>query len=125
MSPLLHGSKTDAPHLVSLRPPAAMPGGEVELHGSGLQPKGEGALPQVTVGDIPMYLSLSRPGRTVIRIPEGAISGDVVLAVGDGRHTTASNALGLRVAVPMAENLHPVANPAVDADGTVYATVSG
>ena len=36
-----------------------------------------------------------------------------------------SNALGLRVAVPMAENLHPVANPAVDADGTVYATVSG
>jgi sugar lactone lactonase YvrE len=25
----------------------------------------------------------------------------------------------------MAENLHPVANPAVDADGTVYATVSG
>ena len=78
------------------------------------------------VGDTPAYLALSRAGRAVIRIPEGAISGDVVLALGDGpKLTSMSNALGLRVAVPMAESLHPVANPAVDADGTVYATVSG
>jgi sugar lactone lactonase YvrE len=79
-------------------------------------------LPRVTVGDLPVALGLSRPGRVVVRIPEGTISGEVVLARGDGE---VSNALGLRVAVPMAENLHPVANPAVDADGTVYATVSG
>src|SRR5580692_1644397 len=126
MSPLLHGSRADAPHLVSLSPPAAMPGGEVELRGSGLQPKNGDTLPQVTVGEIPMHLALSRMARTVIRIPEGTISGDVVLAVANGgRHLNASNPLGLRVAVPMAENLHPVANPAVDADGTVYATVSG
>ncbi|HEY4381042.1 MAG TPA: gluconolaconase [Acidobacteriaceae bacterium] len=126
MSPLLHGLKADAPHLESLSPPAAMPGGEVELRGSGLQAKSGDTLPLVSVGEIPMHLALSRPGRTVIRIPDGAISGDVVVAVADGaRHPSASNALGLRVAVPMAENLHPVANPAVDADGTVYATVSG
>jgi glucose/arabinose dehydrogenase len=49
----------------------------------------------------------------------------VVLAVDGARHAAASNPLELKVAVPMAENLHPVANPAVDADGTVYATVSG
>jgi hypothetical protein len=126
MSPLLHGLKADAPHLVSLSPPAAMPGGEVELRGTGLLAKSGDTLPQVTVGDIPMYLSLGRSGRTVIRIPEGAISGDVVLVLADGgRRGVASNALELRVAVPMAENLHPVANPAVDADGNVYATVSG
>src|ERR1019366_7589267 len=125
MSPLLHGSKADAPKLVRLEPPAAMPGGEVELSGTGLQARG-GALPSVMVGDTPASLALSRPGRAVIRIPEGAISGDVVLQVGDGAgHTGASNALDLRVAVPMAEGLHPVANPAVDADGNVYATVSG
>ena len=118
MSPLLHGSKSDGPRLVSLNPPAAMPGGEVELHGSGLQ---GGVLPRVTVGDTQVYLGLSRPKRAVIRIPEGAISGEVVVERGG----SASNALELRVAVPMAENLHPVANPAVDADGTVYATVSG
>ena len=102
-----------------------MPGGEVELSGSGLQARG-GALPSVMVGDTPAYLALSRPERTVIRIPEGTISGDVVLALGEGpKLASMSNALGLRVAVPMAENLHPVANPVVDADGTVYATVSG
>ncbi len=100
-----------------------MPGGEVELSGAGLQ--GAGALPVVMVGDVTAYLSLSRPGRVVIRIPEGTISGEVVLAADDARHGATSNPLELKVAVPMAENLHPVSNPAVDADGNVYATVSG
>jgi sugar lactone lactonase YvrE len=98
-----------------------MPGGEVELRGSGLQGAGAAMLPKVTVGDIQAYLGLSRPGRAVVRVPEGAISGEVSVEVGGA----ASNALHLSVAVPTAENLHPVANPAVDADGTVYATVSG
>jgi outer membrane protein assembly factor BamB len=145
MTALLHGLKAEAPRLVSLSPPAAMPGGEVELLGVGLQGAGvvvkaagrsgrapalpgggSLVLPRVTVGDTPVYLGLSRPRRVVIRIPEGTISGDVVVALGDGgRLGGASNALELRVAVPMAENLHPVANPAVDADGNVFATVSG
>jgi sugar lactone lactonase YvrE len=135
MSPLLQGARVDGPKLVSVMPGAAMPGGEVELRGSGLQvgarpvgvvsANGAGAgvaLPRVTVGDLPVGLGLSRPGRAVVRIPEGTISGEVVLARGDGG---VSNGLELKIAVPMAENLHPVANPAVDADGTVYATVSG
>ncbi len=97
-----------------------MPGGEVEVRGSGMMEKG--LLPRVTVGDIPVAISMSRPGRAVIRIPEGTISGEVVVENGEGG---ASNPLNLRVAVPMAENLHPVGNPAVDADGNVYATFSG
>jgi hypothetical protein len=119
MTPLLHAPKTDGPKLISLTPPAAMPGGEVELRGSGLQ-QGN-ALPQVSIGDVPAYLALSRPSRSIIRIPDGAISGDVILS----RAGSLSNPLDLRVAVPMAENLHPVANPAVDADGNVFATFSG
>jgi sugar lactone lactonase YvrE len=123
MSPSLRGAvtrspKTDAPHLESLAPPAAMTGGEVELRGSGLL---GAVLPRVTVDDAEAVLSLSRPGRAVLQVPEGTTSGAVVL-VRDGR---ASNALQLRVAVPMAAELHPVANPAVDSDGNVYATVSG
>jgi sugar lactone lactonase YvrE len=31
----------------------------------------------------------------------------------------------MRVAVPVAENLHPVANPAVDGEGNIYVTFSG
>ena len=36
-----------------------------------------------------------------------------------------SNPREVRVAVPIAENLHPVANPAIDAEGNIYVTFSG
>ncbi len=115
----------EEPRIESLRPPAAMPGGELEVIGVGLA-AGNGAVPRVMVGDTPAYLSLSRPKRAVVRVPEGAITGDLVISVSDAaKREHASNPLELRVAVPMAENLHPVANPAVDADGTVFATFSG
>jgi hypothetical protein len=104
-----------------------MPGGEVELRGSGLQGVQDDAtaahlLPTVTVGAAQVYISLSRSKRAVIQVPDGTISGPVMLQRADG---CASNAMDLRVAVPMAEGLHPVANPAVDAEGNVFATFSG
>jgi sugar lactone lactonase YvrE len=113
-------SEVSPPHLDRLTPIAAMPGGNIDIHGSHLEPLGH-HIPRATIGDIPTPVILSRPTRATIRIPEGAISGDLVLH----RSATGSNPLNLRIAVPMAENLHPVANPAVDADGNVYATVSG
>jgi len=57
----------------------------------------------------------------VARVPEGATSGPVVVAA-DGH---VSNAHTVKVAVPIAENLHPVTNPALDAQGNIYATFSG
>lgn len=121
MKPLLHGSKAAGPHLDALRPPAAMPGGEVELLGSALQDRTGHRLPVVRVGDARTHLTLSRPDRAVIRVLDTTISGEVELEAGGA----ASNKLALRIAVPMAEGLHPVANPAVDSDGTVYSTFSG
>jgi hypothetical protein len=109
-----------APHLDRVSPPAAMPGGEVEVHGAHLDPAAA-RVPHATLGDTPAPVILSRPTRAAIQIPDGAITGDLILH----RNGHASNPLHLRVAVPMAENLHPVANPAVDAEGNVYATVSG
>lgn len=119
---LLTSDKPDAPlpHLDSVAPTAAMPGGEVDVHGSHLEPL-NARVPHATIGDTPAPVVLSRVTRATIQIPEGAISGEIVLH----RNGYASNPLHLRVAVPMAENLHPVSNPAVDADGNVYATVSG
>jgi sugar lactone lactonase YvrE len=111
---------TPAPHLDRVTPIAAMPGGEIDVHGQHLDPQGA-HLPHATIGDISVPIVLSRPTRATIHIPEGTISGDLILH----RNATGSNPLNLRVAVPMAENLHPVANPAVDAEGNVYATVSG
>jgi sugar lactone lactonase YvrE len=119
---LLTHDKPDAPapHLDRVTPPAAMPGGEIDIHGTHLEPFAS-KVPHATLGDTPAPIILSRPTRTTVQIPEGSITGDLVLH----RNGHASNPLNVRVAVPMAENLHPVANPAVDADGNVYATVSG
>jgi sugar lactone lactonase YvrE len=127
MNPLLALLKHDKsdppssrPHLESVVPAAAMPGGEVEVSGANLGPHGS-VLPHATIGDTFAPITLSRPTRAIVRIPEGSIPGDLILH----HETDPSNPLPLRVAVPMAENLHPVANPAVDADGNVYTTVSG
>jgi sugar lactone lactonase YvrE len=114
--------RTDAtaPHLDRVTPLAAMPGGEIDVQGQHLDPV-RAHVPRATIGDISAPVILSRPTRATIRVPEGAITGNLVFR----RSAAESNPLNLRVAVPMAENLHPVANPAVDADGNVYATVSG
>ncbi len=93
-----------------------MPGGEITLQGTGLGP-GLAA----EIGDVPALVSLARSTSAIIRIPEGVLPGELVVAGGG----SVSNPLHLNVAVAMAENLHPVANPAVDAEGNVYTTLSG
>jgi outer membrane protein assembly factor BamB len=110
----------NAPHLESLTPTAAMPGGVVDVRGAALGAV-EGELPVPTIGDIPAQIALSSSTRLSVRIPEGSISGDLIVRM----HDHASNGLPLRVAVPLADNLHPIGNPAVDADGNLYATFSG
>lgn len=114
------GSFAETPHLESVTPLAALPNGEFEVAGKDLGVR-EGQLPSVTIGDVPARLALARDSRLLVRVPEGTITGDLVVRA----HGATSNPLPVRVAVPMAENLHPVANPAVDADGNVYATLSG
>lgn len=110
-----------APHLSHLTPLAAMPGGEIDVFGDHLSDPASAILPRASISDLDAALTFSRPTRARLRVPEGAISGDLVV-----RHQDVpSNALHLRVAVPMADNLNPIANPAVDADGTIFATFSG
>jgi hypothetical protein len=113
----------EAPHIDRIYPQAAMPHGEVMLHGRNLGPYGTQSdqVPKVTIGDTPAATTFSRPAQAILRVPEGSISGDLVIH----RNGHTSNSQHLSVAVPMAENLHPVANPAVDADGNVFATLSG
>jgi sugar lactone lactonase YvrE len=116
----LFRNSESAPRLHHLSPPAALPGGTIDLHGTHLDPAGP-RIPHATIGDTFAPVTLSRPTRATVQVPEGSISGDLILH----RNGDTTNALHLRVAVPMAENLHPVANPAVDATGQVFATLSG
>jgi sugar lactone lactonase YvrE len=57
----------------------------------------------------------------VARVPEGASSGPIVV----GANGSSSNPHLVKVAVPIADNLHPVANPAIDREGNLYVTFSG
>ncbi len=78
-------------------------------------------LPQAFFGEIPAHLDLARPTRAIIRVPAGAISSDLSFR----RDGLASNPLHANIGVPMVEDLHVISNPAVDADGNLFAMVSG
>jgi hypothetical protein len=121
-----------APKLISLNPAAAMPGGLVEVRGEMLGPDEHG-LPEVHIGDVAAPLTLCRAERVAVQVPQGCVSGEVRLNRGSkfsadphADHSEShSNGLPLQVAVPLAENLHPITNPAIDPDGNIYVTFSG
>jgi sugar lactone lactonase YvrE len=77
--------------------------------------------PRVQFGDIEGGIVISSDSFLVARVPEGASSGSVVVSTDENT----SNAHPIKVAVPVAENLHPVTSPGVDAQGNIYATFSG
>jgi len=127
--PLLHSLRGQQPQLHALSPHAAIPGGSFEVVGSHLlQMTNDGPqMPLAFFGDTPASLDLARPTRAIVRVPEGAISSELVLRYQGtgGVHGVHSNGLHVSIGVPMAEDLHLVSNPAVDAVGNLFAMVSG
>src|SRR6202042_3792245 len=57
----------------------------------------------------------------IVKVPEGASAGEVVVGRGDQTSEIWSCDIGISIA----ENLHPVTSPAVDGLGNIYATFSG
>jgi hypothetical protein len=114
------GPATDKPLIERVTPPAAIPGGEISISGRGLTQNGRGR-PQVWFGDRPGSLLLSSPNRLVVRVPEGVSSGNVTVHTG----VAVSAPVAVAVGVTIADNLHPVANPAIDAAGNTFTTFSG
>ena len=108
------------PHIESVSPALALAGGEIRITGSGLRPQ-QLLRPQVQFGEVEGGVVVSSNSFLVARVPEGATSGPVVVAA-DGQ---ISNPQSVKVAVPIAENLHPVTSPALDAEGNIYVTFSG
>jgi sugar lactone lactonase YvrE len=108
------------PRIEAVAPSLALAGGEIRITGSGLRPQ-ELRRPKVQFGEVEASLVVSSDAFLVARVPEGATSGPVVVAT-DGH---VSNPQTVKVAEPIAENLHPVTNPALDAEGNIYVTFSG
>jgi hypothetical protein len=108
------------PHIEAIAPECALPGGEVRIVGKGLRPP-ELRRPSVRFGELEASVLISSDEFVVARVPEGAASGPVVV----GANGNLSNAHSMKVAVPVADNLHPVTNPAIDREGNLFVTFSG
>jgi sugar lactone lactonase YvrE len=108
------------PRIEAVIPPAALPGGEVRILGAGLRPS-EMKRPAVQFAGTEGTVLISSDDFMVARVPEGAASGDVVV-IANG---STSNPHQIRIAAPVAENLHPVTNPALDQEGNIFVTFSG
>jgi sugar lactone lactonase YvrE len=108
------------PHIEAVLPNAALPGGEVRIIGHALRPV-DLRRPQVKFGDVEGAVVISSDEFLVARVPPGASSGPVVVST----NGHSSNPHQVQVAASIAENLHPVTSPAVDAEGNIYATFSG
>ena len=111
---------TTAPKIESVKPAAALPGGEVLIKGSGFGTRNH-TRPRVQFGPAEGSLVLAAETSLIARVPEGAAGGVVRVRMGSIESAPFPIALGVQVA----DNLHPVANPAVDAEGNVYVTFSG
>jgi sugar lactone lactonase YvrE len=114
------GSPKGKPLIEQVVPRAAISGGEISIQGSGFTENGR-SRPTVRFGDRLGNLLVSSPTRLVVRVPEGVVSGD--LTVDTGR--AVSDPAAVAVGVTIADNLHPVTNPAVDAAGNIFTTFSG
>ncbi len=108
------------PRIDAVVPTAALPGGEVRIIGAGLKPP-ELRRPRVQFGEVEGSIVISSDDFMIARVPDEATAGPVIVAT-DGQ---VSNSADVHIAVPIAENLHPVANPAIDHEGNIYATFSG
>ncbi len=101
-------------------PGAAIPGGEVQIHGSGFEARNN-TRPQVRFGEAEGSLLVCSENFLIARVPDGASGGTVRVATARGESKPHPIALGTQIA----DNLHPVANPVVDAEGNIYVTFSG
>jgi len=111
---------SDKPKIDRVTPAAAIAGGEVTLQGRGFADHGQRP-PVVKFGEREAAVVVAADDFVVAQVPEGADGGSVHLATRAGE----TSPVPIEIGVPLADNLHPVANPAVDAHGNVYVTFSG
>jgi hypothetical protein len=114
----LRKSSDSRPQILEVSPVAAIPGGEFQIRGKNFAGAGR---PSVTIGETPASLVVGSDSYLIVRVPEGTPDGEMVV----GQNGNASAPHALHVGVQIADGLHPIANPAVDRSGNIYATFSG
>ncbi len=107
------------PVIDTLSPPAAIAGGDFEILGSHLSSGDRQSI--VRFGDVPARIVIGGERRIVVRVPEEAVDGSLTVESLGESSEIVTCALGS----PVADDLHPVASPAVDDEGNIYTTQSG
>jgi sugar lactone lactonase YvrE len=108
------------PRIERIAPTAAIPGGEVTIHGSGFASRNH-ARARVQFGDAEGSVLIAAENHLIAAVPEAPSDGRVRVVTSRGESAPFLIQLGVQIA----DNLHPVANPAVDAQGNIYVTYSG
>ncbi len=106
--------------LHSVMPQAGMSGGQVALSCAGLDPQAL-ATCRIVFGTSPTRPVLTTATLLLGRVAEGADLNSVHIVQGERQ----SNTVPFTGATGLADNLHPVASPALDVQGNIYTTISG
>src|SRR4051812_9463841 len=106
------------PQIAQVTPPAAIAGGELQIRGKGFA---KADRPRVLIGDVGAPVIIGSDSFVIARVPEGATAGELVIESGD----QSSESWACDIGVLVADSLHPVASPAIDAFGNIYTTFSG
>ena len=109
--------------IVSARPAAGVEGGEVVLLCDGSEP-GDLYASRIYFGEKPGRIISASAKRVIGAVPEceTGYTSETLKLSHDGNESKVRFNLGSK----LAENLHPVANPAIDPDdGSIYVTLSG
>ncbi len=108
----------DRPEINTVSPVAAIPGGEFQIRGKNFA---RADRPRVLFGDVQAPVVIGSNSYVIAKVPEGAAVGKMVVESG----LQASPVWQCGIGIQVADSMHPVANPAVDTLGNIYATFSG
>src|ERR687890_1688787 len=110
---------------VRVVPSAAIPGGEVSVECSGYDTSNLREC-RVTFDGTPGQMVGAAPWRVLAVVPDSLEGGGEVELVLESRGGVSTGPAPVVVGRKLADDLHMVANPAVDPDdGSVYVTISG
>ena len=106
--------------LLNMQPRAAIEGGRITIACLHLD-MGAFTGARLRIGGVATRPDLARDDLLIAKVPIGAMSGMVTLEI----NGHVSNGIPCEIGSRMAQNLHPVSNPAIDAAGNLFVTLSG
>jgi len=111
-----------APIIEKIAPPSAIPGGEITIDLAVLR---DTLAEDVTIDGIAAHVVARSPTRILALVPAESDIGEVTVSTRDSSGAAQATA-SLTVGKKLADEVHPVANPAFDpGDGSLYVTRSG